>query len=153
MRIEFHGVRGSTPCSGDQYSRYGGNSSCVALTAEGHAPVIFDLGTGLRPYGERLGCQTPFHGSVLLTHLHWDHVQGLPFFIPLHQAGSSLDIYGPRQDEGPTRFRFCFSQLPVIARRVLTGNSQKQSWRRPAIYCWLYVSNWQILDRIGAIGN
>jgi phosphoribosyl 1,2-cyclic phosphodiesterase len=101
MKIEFHGVRGSTPCSGEQYARYGGNSSCVALTAEGHAPVIFDLGTGLRPYGERLGCETPFHGSVLLTHLHWDHVQGLPFFIPLHRDGSSLDVYGPRQDEGP----------------------------------------------------
>lgn len=100
MRIEFHGVRGSTPCSGAQYARYGGNSSCVALTAVGHAPVIFDLGTGLRPYGERLGCTTPFHGSVLLTHLHWDHVQGLPFFIPLHQRESSLDVYGPRQDDG-----------------------------------------------------
>jgi phosphoribosyl 1,2-cyclic phosphodiesterase len=101
MQIEFHGVRGSTPCSGEQYARYGGNSSCVALTAVGHAPVIFDLGTGLRQYGERLGCTTPFHGSVLLTHLHWDHVQGLPFFIPLHSGESSLDVYGPRQDEAP----------------------------------------------------
>lgn len=101
MRIEFHGVRGSTPCSGPQYARYGGNSSCVVLSAEGHAPVIFDLGTGLRPYGERVGCEAPFHGSVLLTHLHWDHVQGLPFFVPLHQGESSLDIYGPRQDDGP----------------------------------------------------
>jgi phosphoribosyl 1,2-cyclic phosphodiesterase len=101
MKVDFHGVRGSTPCSGEQYARYGGNSSCVALSAEGHAPVIFDLGTGLRPYGEKLGCATPFHGSVLLTHLHWDHVQGLPFFIPLHNEESVLDIYGPRQGEGP----------------------------------------------------
>lgn len=101
MKIEFHGVRGSTPCCGRQYARYGGNSSCVSLTAEGHDPVIFDLGTGLRPYGERLGCETAFHGSVLLTHLHWDHVQGLPFFIPLHKDGSAVDIYGPRQDDAP----------------------------------------------------
>jgi phosphoribosyl 1,2-cyclic phosphodiesterase len=100
MKVEFHGVRGSTPCSGPQYARYGGNSSCVSLTAVGHTPLIFDLGTGLRPYGEKLGCATPFHGSVLLTHLHWDHVQGLPFFSPLHGPESALDIYGPRQETG-----------------------------------------------------
>jgi phosphoribosyl 1,2-cyclic phosphodiesterase len=100
-RVEFHGVRGSTPCSGPQYTRYGGNSSCVAITAEGHAPVVFDLGTGLRPWGERLGLATPLHASVLLTHLHWDHVQGLPFFKPLFNADSTFDVYGPRQDAGP----------------------------------------------------
>jgi phosphoribosyl 1,2-cyclic phosphodiesterase len=101
MKIEFHGVRGSTPCCGRQYARYGGNSSCVVVTADGHAPVIFDLGTGLRPYGEKVSSETPFQGSVLLTHLHWDHVQGLPFFVPLHRDGAALDIYGPRQDDGP----------------------------------------------------
>jgi phosphoribosyl 1,2-cyclic phosphodiesterase len=101
MRIEFHGVRGSTPCAGPQYARYGGHSSCVSLTADGHPPVILDLGTGLTPYGEQLGGASPFHGAVLLTHMHWDHVQGLPFFRPLHQPESTLDIYGPRQDDGP----------------------------------------------------
>jgi phosphoribosyl 1,2-cyclic phosphodiesterase len=100
-RVEFHGVRGSTPCSGPQYTRYGGNSSCVAVTADGHAPVAFDLGTGLRPWGERLGCDTALHASVLLTHLHWDHVQGLPFFKPLFNGDTTFDVYGPRQDEGP----------------------------------------------------
>ena len=73
----------------------------MSLTADGHPPVIFDLGTGLRPYGEQLGTERPFHGSVLLTHLHWDHVQGLPFFSPLHMPESSIDIYGPRQDDAP----------------------------------------------------
>jgi phosphoribosyl 1,2-cyclic phosphodiesterase len=101
MKIEFHGVRGSTPCAGPQYARYGGHSSCVSLTAEGQPPVVLDLGTGLTPYGEQLGGATPFSGSVLLTHLHWDHVQGLPFFRPLHNPESTLDIYGPRQDAGP----------------------------------------------------
>jgi phosphoribosyl 1,2-cyclic phosphodiesterase len=71
------------------------------MTAEGHAPVVFDLGTGLRPWGERLGCDTPLHASVLLTHLHWDHVQGLPFFKPLFCPESTFDVYGPRQDGGP----------------------------------------------------
>ncbi len=98
ITVEFWGVRGSTPCEGPRYARYGGHSSCVAVEAEHQAPVVFDLGTGLRSYGEHV--EGDFHGSVLLTHLHWDHVQGLPFFIPLHRRGSALDVYGPRQDEG-----------------------------------------------------
>src|SRR2546427_10179372 len=105
ISLTFHGVRGSTPCAGDQYGRYGGNTSCVALEAEGHSPVIFDMGTGLRPYGlqltETAEGEIPFHGTVLLTHLHWDHIQGLPFFAPISQPEAVLDVYGPRQDNGP----------------------------------------------------
>jgi phosphoribosyl 1,2-cyclic phosphodiesterase len=99
IRVRFNGVRGSTPCAGQRYARYGGHSSCVSLESDGAPPLIFDLGTGLRPYGER--CEGEFHGSVLLSHLHWDHVQGLPFFTPLHREGATLDVYGPRQTEGP----------------------------------------------------
>ena len=101
-RVSFHGVRGSTPCAGDRYERYGGNTSCVSLEADGHDPVILDLGTGLRPYGEQLvaaGRADDFSGSVLLTHLHWDHVQGLPFFGPLAHTGASVDVYGPAQPD------------------------------------------------------
>jgi phosphoribosyl 1,2-cyclic phosphodiesterase len=107
IRVLFNGVRGSTPCAGPAYSHYGGHSSCVALEADGANPIIFDLGTGLRPYG---ATQTEeFHGSVLLSHLHWDHVQGLPFFTPLHREGATLDVYGPRQTNGP--LGEVFSQL------------------------------------------
>lgn len=99
--VRFHGVRGSTPCEGDQYARYGGHSSCVTLEAPNQAPIVFDLGTGLTPYGQSFDLSgAPFHGTALLSHLHWDHVQGLPFFTPLHCPGSSLDIYGPRQEDG-----------------------------------------------------
>jgi phosphoribosyl 1,2-cyclic phosphodiesterase len=98
VRVEFHGVRGSTPCEGPQYARYGGHSSCVSLTADNQAPIVFDLGTGLTPFGDV--CEEPFNGAALLSHLHWDHVQGLPFFRPLHKQGASLDIYGPRQADG-----------------------------------------------------
>jgi phosphoribosyl 1,2-cyclic phosphodiesterase len=98
ITVNFWGVRGSTPCEGPRYARYGGHSSCVAVEAEHQAPVVFDLGTGLRNYGEHV--EGEFHGSVMLTHLHWDHVQGLPFFVPLHRPGSAVDIYGPRQDGG-----------------------------------------------------
>jgi phosphoribosyl 1,2-cyclic phosphodiesterase len=99
VAITFHGVRGSTPCTGPEFERYGGHSSCVVLEADGQAPILFDLGTGLRRYG--LSCEGLFHGTALLSHLHWDHVQGLPFFLPLHYEGATLDVYGPRQADGP----------------------------------------------------
>jgi len=98
IRVVFNGVRGSTPCAGPEYARYGGHSSCVAVESDGAQPILFDLGTGLRPYAHR--CKDEFHGAVLLSHLHWDHVQGLPFFTPLHHEGATASVYGPRQTGG-----------------------------------------------------
>ena len=83
MRVAFHGVRGSTPCHGQEIVRYGGNTSCVALDIPGHRPIIFDLGTGLRYFGQQCSLDQPFAATCLLSHLHWDHIQGLPFFKPL----------------------------------------------------------------------
>jgi ribonuclease BN (tRNA processing enzyme) len=99
MRVVFNGVRGSTPCAGPEYAHFGGNSSSVALETDNAPPILFDLGTGVRPYSRR--CAGEFHGTVLLSHLHWDHVQGLPFFTPMHREGSTLDVIGPRQAAGP----------------------------------------------------
>jgi phosphoribosyl 1,2-cyclic phosphodiesterase len=99
MRVVFNGVRGSTPCAGPAFARFGGHSSCVALESDDAPPIIFDLGTGLRPYAAR--CTDDFHGTALLSHLHWDHTQGLPFFTPLHREGATLDVFGPRQESGP----------------------------------------------------
>ena len=65
------------------------------LESPGADPIVLDLGTGLRFFGETLDPTLAFRGSALVTHLHWDHVQGLPFFAPLHRPGSHLDIYGP----------------------------------------------------------
>ena len=101
INLTFHGVRGSTPCAGEQYRRYGGNTSCASLEVDGHDPIIFDMGTGLRPCGEKLAGDAPFHGTVLLSHLHWDHIQGLPFFAPMSKPDSVLDVYGPAQEAGP----------------------------------------------------
>jgi len=64
-------------------------------------PLILDLGTGLRQFGLRQPTDGSFRGSALVTHIHWDHVQGLPFFPPVNRPGARLDIYGPRQKEGP----------------------------------------------------
>ena len=102
MQVTFHGVRGSTPCHGDDIGRYGGNTSCVSIDAPGEDPLLFDLGTGLRYFG--LGCpgDEPFRGSCLVSHLHWDHVQGLPFFGPLQHEASELVVYAPAHDDGRT---------------------------------------------------
>ncbi len=102
MRVTFHGVRGSTPCQSDDIQRYGGNTSCVSVDAPGQQPLLFDLGTGLRYFGKTVSADQLFRGSCLLSHLHWDHVQGLPFFSPLLREGSSLDVYGPTQLDGRT---------------------------------------------------
>ena len=80
MRVTFCGTRGSTPAPGLDYVRFGGNTSCVALSHDDDRPtLLLDAGTGLRRLPSLLG-DLPFRGTVLLTHLHWDHVQGLPFF-------------------------------------------------------------------------
>ena len=111
-QLTFYGVRGSIPCDGARYARYGGNTSCVALEAPGHDPIVFDLGTGLREYGdvvtERFAADlggnrftSPYRATVLLTHLHWDHIMGFPFFTPVFRPDALVDIYGPRQEEGP----------------------------------------------------
>ena len=104
MNVTFYGVRGSTPCDDPALARYGGNTSCAVIEIPGADPIILDLGTGLRTYGDSLiasGNAGEWRGSVLLTHLHWDHVQGFPFFKPLHQLGSEVDIYGPDHGEAP----------------------------------------------------
>ncbi len=102
MHVTFFGVRGSTPCHGDDTARYGGNTSCVALLAPGENPLFFDLGTGARYFGAAFASEGSFRGTCLLSHLHWDHIQGLPFFSPLLRDGSELDVYAPAQDDGRT---------------------------------------------------
>jgi phosphoribosyl 1,2-cyclic phosphodiesterase len=100
VRVTFHGVRGSTPCHGDDILRYGGNTSSVSLAVPGHDPIMFDVGTGARYFGATQPQDGSFRGTCLLTHLHWDHMQGLPFFTPMLREGAELDLYAPYQDDG-----------------------------------------------------
>src|ERR1039458_7583245 len=79
VRVTFLGVRGSTPAPGEEFLRYGGHTSCVAIAHDGEAPsLLLDAGTGIRRTSSLMDGE-PFRGSALLTHLHWDHVHGLPF--------------------------------------------------------------------------
>ena len=71
------------------------------LDVDGHAPIMFDLGTGLRLLADTQPLDGTFRASALVTHIHWDHVQGLPFFPPIDRRGAELDVYGPAQEHGP----------------------------------------------------
>ena len=93
------GVRGSTPAPGSDYVRYGGHTSCVAVTAAGAAAptLLMDAGTGIRELPGLLGPE-PFRGSILLSHLHWDHVEGLPFCRAVDRDDARVDLHVPAQD-------------------------------------------------------
>lgn len=101
MHVTFFGVRGSCPCAGPEYRRVGGNTSCVLVSAEGEPPLVLDLGTGLRALGESLRTNGDHVRSLqlnaLLTHLHFDHILGLPFFTPLLDSNTVLTVHGPPQ--------------------------------------------------------
>jgi phosphoribosyl 1,2-cyclic phosphodiesterase len=95
VKVTFYGVRGSTPCPTGPYVRYGGNTSCVVVDIPGESPIVFDLGTGLQAWGKTQPLDGTFKATALLTHFHFDHVQGLPFLAAADRIGSCLDIYGP----------------------------------------------------------
>jgi phosphoribosyl 1,2-cyclic phosphodiesterase len=98
VNIDLLGVRGSTPAPGARFARYGGHTSCVAVTALGEAAptLVLDAGTGLRNLGALLGPE-PFRGAILLTHLHWDHTQGLPFAPCLDRPDARVEVRVPAQ--------------------------------------------------------
>ena len=100
MKVSFLGVRGSMPAAGAEFTRYGGHTSCVALSHDDGSPsLVLDAGTGLRRLTALLG-DRPFTGSVLVGHLHWDHVHGMPFFVAGFREGARVDVRVPAQEGG-----------------------------------------------------
>lgn len=94
MRVTFWGVRGSVPTPGPSTVRYGGNTSCIEARLADGTVVILDGGTGIRNLGRKLvdeGAHGPFH--LLVTHVHWDHIIGIPFFQPIYDAGTTLVLH------------------------------------------------------------
>lgn len=94
LEVKFWGVRGSVAAPGPATSEVGGNTSCVEVRA-GATTLVLDAGTGLRNLGDALLQQGRSNVHLLLSHLHWDHIQGLPFFVPAYLPGTHLDVYGP----------------------------------------------------------
>ncbi|MBX3190687.1 MAG: MBL fold metallo-hydrolase [Labilithrix sp.] len=93
MRVTFWGVRGSIPSPGPDTVGVGGNTSCVEVRA-GKLLLVFDGGTGLRLLGKTLLKEMPITAHLFFSHVHWDHIQGFPFFDPAFVGGNSIHLYG-----------------------------------------------------------
>ena len=106
MRLNLCGVRGSTTAPGADFLHYGGHTSCVAIAHDDAArpTLLLDAGTGLRQVTSLLG-GLPFDGTILLTHLHWDHVHGLPFFTGGDRDDARVSLLLPRQGTARARRR------------------------------------------------
>ena len=100
MQLTLLGVRGSTPAPGPEFVQFGGHTSCIAITRDDDpAPrLVMDAGTGLRLLTPLIK-EAAFRGSILLSHVHWDHMQGIPFFTGGDRKGSHVDVYLPAHDE------------------------------------------------------
>jgi len=141
MKVQFWGTRGSLPVPGPSTVQFGGNTSCVQLSTP-DALIVLDCGTGARALGKALMAQrrAPLIGHLLLSHTHWDHIQGFPFFLPLLSAGNHFTVY-------------CASEPGKTVRDVLSGQmaypyfplglAQLQS---PAVYRDIGEERFQIGD-------
>jgi len=98
VQVRFWGTRGSIAAPGRATVRYGGNTSCVEMRTAAGELLIFDSGTGIRELGRELSSASngPVRGHIFLSHTHWDHIQGFPFFWPAFMPGNSLTIYAGR---------------------------------------------------------
>lgn len=100
MKLTFWGVRGSIPTPGNQTVRYGGNTPCLELRLDDDKLIIFDAGTGIRNFGDFLLSKgESIKAHLLITHPHWDHIQGFPFFKPAFIPGNELTIVGTERPE------------------------------------------------------
>ncbi|WNO03237.1 MBL fold metallo-hydrolase [Rhodoferax mekongensis] len=94
MKVRFWGVRGSIASPGPKTVRYGGNTTCIEIRTDNNELIILDAGTGIFPLSQTLLAEMPVTANVLITHSHWDHIQGLPFFIPNFIPGNTLRLHG-----------------------------------------------------------
>jgi phosphoribosyl 1,2-cyclic phosphodiesterase len=94
MKVRMWGVRGSIPSPGPRTVRYGGNTTCIEVRSDDDSLIILDAGTGIFPLAQTLLARLPVTANVFITHTHWDHIQGLPFFVPLYIPGNKVRIHG-----------------------------------------------------------
>lgn len=100
MKVKFWGVRGSIPCPGPTTQKYGGNSACIELrVGESDRLIIIDAGSGIRDLGTHLVqndlSKGPIDTQIFLSHTHWDHIMGFPYFTPIYIPGTKIKVYGP----------------------------------------------------------
>lgn len=119
MRVKFWGVRGSIAVPGPNTVRYGGNTTCIEVRTDDGELIVLDGGTGIFPLAQSLLKSLPVTAHIFNTHSHWDHIQGLPFFIPIFIPGNKIYLYAafdPISGEGPERImnvQMQYSFFPV----------------------------------------
>jgi len=119
MKFKFWGVRGSIATPGPDTVIYGGNTTCIEITTDNNDLIILDAGTGIHPLGQELLKKLPVTAHLFITHTHWDHIQGLPFFSPIFIPGNEIQIYGgldPVTNEGIERalgVQLQYSYFPI----------------------------------------
>lgn len=94
MKVRFWGVRGSIASPGPKTVRYGGNTTCIEIRTDNNELIILDAGTGIFPLSQTLLGELPVNANILISHSHWDHIQGLPFFIPNFIPGNTIRLHG-----------------------------------------------------------
>jgi phosphoribosyl 1,2-cyclic phosphodiesterase len=135
VQVSFYGVRGSIPTPGADTLRYGGNTACVHIALADKTNIVLDAGTGIRLLGKVLAkTDTPIH--VLLSHNHWDHIQGFPFFAPIYMPGKKILVTPGLTDlSEPDAFlrQMTGSYFPVpkeaIAAEIQIQTHNEDTWR------------------------
>ena len=94
MHFTFRGVRGSIPSPGPNTVKYGGNTTCIEVRGDDNEIIILDAGTGIFPLAQLLLAELPVTCNIFISHTHWDHIQGLPFFVPIFIPGNKITIHG-----------------------------------------------------------
>ena len=131
MKVRFWGVRGSIPAPGRHTIRYGGNTTCIEVRGDDGTLVILDAGTGIFPLAQSLLKEMPISANVFITHTHWDHIQGLPFFTQLYIPGNSVCIHGAfdivanRGIEQVMEVQLQYSYFPVREAEMKAGIEYK----------------------------
>jgi phosphoribosyl 1,2-cyclic phosphodiesterase len=145
MNLRFWGVRGSIPTPEPDRLRYGGNTTCLEIGCPSEKEaVIIDCGSGIRALGEELVRRQVSRIHILLSHFHWDHLQGLPSFAPLFQPGVEITFYATRPADqvrrllefqmAPPFFPVPFAEVGSNTSNVVKRSRQVQSGRRPLLF-------------------
>ncbi|MBF0255973.1 MAG: MBL fold metallo-hydrolase, partial [Gammaproteobacteria bacterium] len=96
MHFRFWGVRGSIPTPGEKTLRYGGNTTCIEVRGDDNELIVLDGGTGIFQLAQTLFAEFPIKVNIFISHTHWDHIQGLPMFVPIFVPGNEVTIHGAR---------------------------------------------------------